>query len=165
MLLTPLGAGLAAAGPLARGTGAVGTAAKAALAATGVGFGVQCGTDLAKHSVTAQAQEKPEDYVRRVGGDAAMLMGGAAGALDVPHLASRPSGSEHPNGVVEPGKVATNAEVGPMAAPSADNVQSAPQSDPTTAPTASGAIRKAQALGGAKVTTPSRTVYVDPCLI
>lgn len=145
MLLTPLSLGMAAAGPIAAGTGKAALAAKTALTAAGLGFGAQGGADIYQHGITPMPGEKPEDYVRRVGGDAAMLTGGAAGVAEVPHLTEGLRGG-----------VARSAPTTTPAAPSTEGSIA-----PADVVAQKGATRKGQALGSTKVPV-SRTVHIDP---
>lgn len=138
MLASPLGLGMTAAS-LVPGEGLAASAAKAGLAATGVGFGVQ-GVKNTIEQPTRQPGETIEDYSRRMLGNAAGIAGGLAGGLEAPHA-------------YESIKAAKGAKA-PAAAP---NV-----STPTTTVAPTPEARIAQAIGNPTPTGTSKTVYVDP---
>lgn len=134
MLLTPLSAAMAAAGPIARGTGSAATLAKLGLSTAGIGFGAQGVHDVAQHGITPQTGEKPEDYAQRVLSDAAMITGGAAGVAEIPHAVK--------------GLRGTPSSTPPVAAPPVD-------------PNEIAQARLAQSVGTPPSPT-ARTVHLDP---
>lgn len=86
MLLTPMGLGLAATGGVAEGVGTAARVAKVVSGAAAAGFGVHGASDIIQHP-GQQPGESEGDWVRRVGGDAAMATGAAgAGIHEVQNL-------------------------------------------------------------------------------
>lgn len=154
MLATPLSATMAAAGLLTGGVTAdsaalvkagaldapiatkTALAAKSALAAAGVGFGVHGASDIVDQP-GRQANETSDAYARRMLGNAAGIVGGAAGIAETPHLVS---------------DLRNNLSANPAPAP-------VPVTVPRAVPPE---IRKAQAVGNPKGAATAKTVYVDP---
>lgn len=104
MFLTPLGIGMAALGPLARGTEAVAEgvqatrsaiAAKTVLSGIGIGFGAKGATNIVQQP-GKQPGESSADYVTRMAGNAAMIAGGSAGVAEAPHVAKDIAGRQTP---------------------------------------------------------------------
>ncbi|CAN5950535.1 unnamed protein product [Sphagnum jensenii] len=152
MLINPLGAVTAVAGPLGEAPGAVGIAARTGLAGLGIGFGVQGGKDLVQHGVTPNPAlgEKgytDPDYASRVLGDTAGVVGGAAGLAETPHI-------RYGRGA----KPVVDTTTTPPSPPPPGGTPT-PQVDPAMA---AAAARKAQAVGAPRPAETPRTVYVDP---
>jgi hypothetical protein len=140
MLLTPLSGALAVTGGIGQGVGRVATVAKGVGALAGGAFAVHGGTDLAQNPLPKE-NESTSDYVRRAGGDAAMVLGGVGGmAKEVTDLRSSETSSTS----------ATNPTPANTVGP--------------TATTTSATARKASALGSPATPEVARTVHVDPAM-
>jgi hypothetical protein len=143
MVATPLGLALTAAGPLTKVPGAVGVAAKALSGTAAVGFGAKAGIDVAQHPLPVD-KENTGDYVARMSGNAAMLLGAGATGLHV----------------------ADSLHSAPTTAPE-PQAQPLPPESPSLAPEAidpkaiKAAARVAQAVGGPQ-SSKTQTVNVDP---
>jgi 2'-5' RNA ligase len=88
MLMTPLSFALLGAGTVARGTGAAAQLARAALVASGLGFGANAIKDAVQKGVKPNPALKETGYddpkyLKRVLTDAAMATGGAAGVAEM----------------------------------------------------------------------------------
>lgn len=144
MLLTPLSLGMAALGPVAADAGAVGTAAKGALSAIGLGFGLHGAADVVQHP-GMQPGETSDAYARRMLGNAAGVVAGAAGAAEIPHVAS----------------TVRQMRSGAPYAPSTGAPEATPMAPASTVPEPAQA-RLARAVGTPGPNPSNRTVYADP---
>lgn len=144
MLLTPLSGALALTGGVGEGVGRVATVAKGVGALAGGAFAVHGGVDLAQNPLPKD-NESTSDYVRRAGGDAAMVLGGGAG------LAAEAQG------------LRTSQQVSSSPAAGTPVAEATPSASPVD-PTSAAQARKNQSVGTPATPNVTRTVHVDPAM-